>query len=94
MEPCPSDENGFEQLVAAVARIEAGLGDVVDAMTAGPQTRERIAALALSEPEPEWLREVRERYRMARHVGAVVVVVPRDAVAQLLTLIDLARSDT
>ncbi len=93
MSPCPSDENGFEQLVAAVARIEAGLGDIVDAMSGGPQTRDRIAALALAEPEPEWLREMRERHRMAKSVGAAVVVVDRGAVANLLTLIDLARKD-
>ena len=91
MTPCPSDENGFEQLVAAVARIEKGLGDMVDALSGGPQTRDRIAALAIAEPEPEWLTAMRARYRDARQFGAQTVVVPREAIANLLTLIDLAR---
>lgn len=91
MTPCPSDENGFEQLAAAVARIEKGLGNVVDAMTGGPQARDRIAALALTEPEPEWLTEIRARFGMSQRCGAQTVLVSRAGVANLLTLLDLAR---
>lgn len=89
--PCPSDENLGEQLAASCARLEkrlAQIGAAVDEALRKPGPR---AVLTMHGPEPAWLVELRARYRDARQVDAAVVVVPRDAVAVVLDLIDDAR---
>lgn len=87
----PLDERFTEQLAAALQRIETGLTGISDGLQAAIERASKPARLTVAGPEPEWLTQLRSRFRDAQAFGAAVVLVPRNALGMVLDLIDQER---
>lgn len=87
----PHAEDLGEQLAASCKRLEEGLaamGEAVEQLAAKPGPN---VVLTMDGPEPAWVKELRDKYNSAVECRAKVCVVSRGAIANVLTLIDLAR---
>lgn len=91
IEPTPEDENLAEQFAASLARIEAGVSSMLEAVESIPPPNAKKVAFTVEGPEPEWVRDLRERHAVSLRVASMVVIVPRGAVAEILEMFDRAR---